>query len=90
MQGMSGLLTFCVESFDVAEKVINKLQLFGIGVSWGGFESLVMSPCIPMGKQNIASSIKNTQYEEGMIRISIGLEDVEDLIADLDNALSTI
>jgi cystathionine beta-lyase len=90
MQGMSGLLTFCVESFDVAEKVINKLQLFGIGVSWGGFESLVMSPCIPMGKQNIASSIKNTQYEEGMIRISIGLEDVEDLIVDLDNALSTI
>jgi cystathionine beta-lyase len=89
-QGMSGLLTFCVENFGAAEKVINKLQLFGIGVSWGGFESLVMSPCIPMGKQNIAANINNTQYEEGMIRISIGLEDVEDLIADLDNALSEI
>lgn len=90
MNGMSGLLTFCVENFEAAECVINKLQLFGIGVSWGGFESLVMSPCIPMGKQNIAANIKNTQFEEGMIRISIGLEDMEDLITDLDHALNSI
>lgn len=90
MSGMSGLMTFGVESFEAAEKVVNSLKLFGIGVSWGGFESLVMSPCIPMGKQNIAANIKNTQFEEGMIRISVGLEAVEDLLEDLNSALSQI
>lgn len=90
MTGMSGLMTFGVENFEAAEKVVNGLKLFGIGVSWGGFESLVMSPCIPMGKKNIAANIGNTQFEEGMIRISVGLEAVEDLIEDLDNALSII
>ncbi|MFZ5353267.1 MAG: trans-sulfuration enzyme family protein [Bacillota bacterium] len=88
MSGFSGVMTFCVDSYASAKKVIDSLQLFGIGVSWGGFESLVFAPGIPMGEENIKEQIKNTQFDEGMIRISIGLEDPDELIEDLNNALS--
>lgn len=89
MSGNTGLMTFCVKDFDAMETLVNSLELFGIGVSWGGFESLVMAPGITMGRKNRAEFV-NTQFEEGMIRISIGLEDVDDLIQDLEQALNKI
>lgn len=61
------------------EAFINNLQLFGLGVSWGGFESLAL----PF---NAAREVAHWPYEGPGVRIHIGLEDTADLIADLEQA----
>jgi len=91
--GGCGLLSFVLAGRDEAARArfIDALHLFGIGYSWGGFESLV-SPFDP-------SSIRSAtpwpptgwQAEDRLgVRLSIGLEDAGDLIADLDHALAAM
>jgi len=84
--GGCGLFSFVLKGADDAarSRLINALQLFGIGYSWGGFESLV----IPFDPANIrtASAWPPAGYaaEDRLgVRLSIGLEDPDDLIADL-------
>jgi len=64
---------------------LNALELFGIGASWGGFESLA----IPFDCANIRTA---TRWEPGgpTIRLHIGLEAVEDLIADLERGFAAL
>ena len=64
---------------------VNALKLFGIGSSWGGYESLVTAP-------NIAPLRTATKWNAAgpMIRLHIGLEDVDDLIADVAQALASM
>jgi len=64
---------------------VNALKLFGIGSSWGGYESLVTAP----HPEKVRSA---TQWKPGgpMIRLHIGLEDPADLIADLEQALTRL
>ena len=64
---------------------IDSLKLFGIGLSWGGFESLVMLYQV----KNLQNSEKRA-FSNFHIRFNIGLESSEDLIHDLDNALKNI
>jgi len=77
--GASGLFSIVLKSFSdaAAAAMINGLNLFGIGSSWGGFESLA----IPFKAQRTA-----TEWRPGgpCMRFHIGLEDPDDLIADLD------
>ena len=61
------------------------LELFGIGASWGGFESLAVPTT-----GNITRSAGTGQFAGPLVRIHIGLEDVDDLIADLDRALGVM
>lgn len=86
--GANGLLT--IELSDSwtdadAERVIDSLQLFGIGASWGGFESLV----IPVSLKT-SRSLPCTETRGPMLRLHIGLEDPDDLIADLERGLSAL
>lgn len=86
--GANGLLT--LELSDAyteadAERLIDSLQLFGIGASWGGFESLV----IPVNLQ-AARSLPGLEARGPMLRLHIGLEDPDDLIADLDRGLAAL
>jgi cystathionine beta-lyase len=60
-------------------KVVDSLKLFGIGYSWGGYESLVMF------FENVA-----TVDSEYLVRFHIGLEDIDDIKADLEQALKTL
>lgn len=64
------------------EAIADALHLFGIGFSWGGFESLVL----PCDRQLIRTAVP-WQAEGALIRISAGLEAVDDLWADLEQAL---
>jgi cystathionine beta-lyase len=71
-------------------RVVDALKHFGIGYSWGGFESLAL-PIFPHDHRTVMDS--PTRHEGGIrpaIRLSIGLEDPEDLIADLAQALSKL
>ena len=78
----SGLFAFILKTKDkrLSDKFINSLNLFGIGASWGGFESLVSYSDI----QNIRSF--NYYQNKVIIRLAIGLEDPKDLIDDINNA----
>jgi len=62
---------------------VNSLELFGIGYSWGGFESLAIF-------QDISRQYNRFKKDEHIIRIHIGLEDPKDLIADLKRSLKHI
>ncbi|HCX14927.1 MAG TPA: cystathionine beta-lyase [Rhodospirillaceae bacterium] len=83
--GGSGLFSvvFDKSSSLAAAALIDGMELFTIGYSWGGFESLIV-PSMPSGAR---SATKWTEPEPG-IRLHIGLEDPEDLIADLDRGLA--
>lgn len=86
--GINGLITFELDpKYDTKqmESFIDALQLFGLGASWGGFESLV----IP-ANMRAARSLSDWSSRGEIIRLHIGLEDPEDLIADLAQALEQL
>ena len=62
---------------------VDGLALFGIGASWGGFESLVL-PSV------VKRTATRTRSEGELVRLHIGLEDTDDLIADLEHALARV
>ena len=82
--GASGLFSFIHKGdATTAATFVDALELFGIGYSWGGFESLAL-PVQPEKYRSVVS-----WDEEGtLIRLQIGLEDTDDLIADLDQAFT--
>ena len=85
--GGCGLFAFVLASDDptAAARVADALELFGIGYSWGGFESLAL----PIRPEDYRSVMPGTGGAPA-IRLSIGLEDADDLIADLAKALALI
>jgi cystathionine beta-lyase len=82
-KGSSGLFAFALDggSPEARDKLIDSLELFGIGYSWGGFESLAVPGEPPR-------SATNPDWGGPLVRLQIGLEDPDDLIADLAQALS--
>jgi cystathionine beta-lyase len=82
--GSSGLFSFILEGADRAAAVrfVERLELFGIGYSWGGFESLAL----PVEPRRTASSAPRGE----LVRLHIGLEDPADLIADLARGLAQV
>ena len=87
--GASGLLSLIIKSNNKNSvyKFVNKLELFGIGYSWGGFESLaVYTDPVELGTRRYFKFEKN----EHLIRLHIGLEDPKDLIDDLRSALKFV
>ncbi|TAD76527.1 MAG: cystathionine beta-lyase [Sphingomonadales bacterium] len=85
--GGCGLFAFVLASDDpqASARVADALDLFGIGYSWGGFESLAL----PIRPEDYRSCMPGTGGSPA-IRLSIGLEDTGDLIADLAQALARV
>ena len=87
--GASGLLSIIIKSKNKNSvyKFVNKLEIFGIGYSWGGFESLaVYTDPVELGTRRYFKLEK----EEHLVRLHIGLEDPNDLINDLKNSLKFV
>ena len=84
-KGSSGLFSFVLNGGDEAARaaLIDRLDLFGIGYSWGGFESLA----IPADPARIRTAAPR-DYAGPMVRLQIGLEDTADLIPDLERGLA--
>jgi cystathionine beta-lyase len=82
--GSSGLFTFELKEADETERAafVDRLELFGIGYSWGGYESLAL-PVDPRRTVTQAPA-------KNLVRLHIGLEDPDDLIEDLASSLSAI
>ena len=82
--GSAGLFSFIHKrDATTAAAFVDALELFGIGYSWGGFESLAL-PVQPEKYRSVVS----WDAEGTLIRLQIGLEDTDDLIADLDQAFT--
>ena len=85
--GATGLLSIVIKTKSKASvlKFVNKLELFGIGYSWGGFESLAIYHDISKSR-----NFYDLRKDEHIVRIHVGLEDPQDLIADLKSSLKNI
>ena len=84
--GASGLMGLKIKTKNKKSviKVVNSLKLFGYGYSWGGFESLALH----QGKSERGNrKFLNLDKDERLVRLHIGLEDPNDLIADIKQAL---
>ncbi|MGL5761163.1 MAG: PLP-dependent transferase, partial [Cetobacterium sp.] len=88
----SGLMSFVIDSDELSDikNFVNALEHFSIGVSWGGHESLIHAPAISYLKEMTPEQFKSTGLSLGVMRVSIGLEHVDDLIEDLTGALNNI
>lgn len=85
--GASGLFGFTLKGADSAGRArfIDALRHFGIGYSWGGYESLVVTA----DPASLRTAVPWTDPDP-LVRLSIGLEDVADLTADLEQALGVV
>jgi methionine-gamma-lyase len=88
MRGFGGLLSVELQgSFEDARRVIDKLQLFHSAASLGGVESLVAQPAAMWPGSSTAPHARDMGIIPSLLRLSIGIEDPGDLIADLKHAL---
>lgn len=84
--GSSGLFSFVLNGTkEDAANFVDALELFGIGYSWGGFESLAL----PVHPETCRTEVPWAK-DRPIIRLQIGLEDCDDLIADLEAAFKTM
>lgn len=82
--------TLATDDLDAIKAFFNSLKLFGRGVSWGGHESLIFAPAISALKEQSAERFAAMGLSLSDMRVSIGLEHADDLIADLRQALQKI
>ena len=89
MSGFGGML--CIDlagSYERAEKTFDRLKVIKRAASLGGVESLCSLPVITSQYGHTDQQLAEAGVTKGMMRFSIGLEDPQDLIADLDQALA--
>ena len=86
--GSSGIVTFFVKGgLDATRTFLERLRIFTIAESLGGVESLVDHPGLMTHASIPLEKRKELGIDDSLVRLSVGIEDVEDLIADLDEAL---
>lgn len=83
----SGLLSFEVEDFEFAKHILNSTKLFSVVVNIGDSKSIITHPASTTHQQLSHEELELAGVKEGLIRLSIGLENADDLIQDLKIAL---
>jgi cystathionine beta-lyase/cystathionine gamma-synthase len=87
MNGFGGMLSFDVGSFEGARRVLNRVRLMALAESLGGVETLIGHPASMTHASVPPERRAAIGLTDSLIRISVGIEDPEDLIADLKQAL---
>jgi cystathionine beta-lyase/cystathionine gamma-synthase len=87
MRGYGGLITFDVGSIDAARDVLPRFALMSLAESLGGVETLISHPAVMTHASVPPDRRAAIGITDGMIRISVGIEDVEDLKEDIAQAL---
>jgi cystathionine gamma-lyase/cystathionine beta-lyase/cystathionine gamma-lyase/homocysteine desulfhydrase len=90
MTGFGSMITFETGSFDNAQKMLRRVRVCSLGESLGGVETLISHPATMTHAALGEEGRREIGLTDGMVRISVGIEDVEDIIADLDQALAAI
>lgn len=87
-KGFGGMVSFETGSLDNAKKVLENVKLCTLGESLGGVETLISHPAT-MTHASVPAEVRNRLgITDGLVRISVGIEDIDDIIEDLDKALS--
>jgi cystathionine beta-lyase len=89
MRDFGGMLSFTTQddSYDRAKKIVSLVQVFTLAESLGGVESLCGHPASMTPASIPKEEREKLGITDSLIRLSIGIEDVQDLIEDLDQAL---
>lgn len=88
MTGFGGVVSFELEGAESAYRFLGSLKLIRTAPSLGGTETLVTHPASSSHKNISPQERTELGITDGLVRLSVGLEDIEDLISDLDEALS--
>ncbi len=86
-KGFGGMLSFRVESPELARQALKRLRLISFAESLGGVESLMTLPAVQTHGDIPAAERERLGICESLLRLSVGIEEVEDIIADLEQAL---
>ena len=86
--GFGGMVSFKVESAELAQAVLGRLKLIAFAESLGGVESLLTYPKVQTHAEMPEELMKATGLDDKLLRLSVGLEDADDLIEDLEQALN--
>ena len=88
MSGFGGMISFDVGDAAVARRVAERTRLFALAESLGGVESLIGHPA-SMTHASVPRDMREAMgLTDSLLRLSVGIEDPDDLIADLDQALA--
>lgn len=90
MSGFGGMIAFDTGSLENASKFLEAVRLCSLGESLGGVETLISHPATMTHASVPAEQRTKLGITDGLVRISVGIEDGEDLVADLDAALGVI
>ncbi len=85
--GFGGMISFKVQSAAIARQTLSRLKLIAFAESLGGVESLLTYPIEQTHKETPPELLARTGVDDCLLRLSVGIEDAEDLIADLDQAI---
>jgi cystathionine gamma-lyase/cystathionine beta-lyase/cystathionine gamma-lyase/homocysteine desulfhydrase len=90
MSGFGSMITFETGSLSNAKKLLKKVRVCSLAESLGGVETLISHPATMTHAALGEKGRRQIGITDGMVRISVGIENVEDIIDDLDQALATI
>lgn len=90
MSGFGSMITFEIGSLSNAKKMLKRVRVCSLGESLGGVETLISHPATMTHAALGEKGRKQIGITDGMVRISVGIEDVQDIINDLDQALAAI
>jgi cystathionine beta-lyase/cystathionine gamma-synthase len=90
MSGFGSMITFETGSLDNANKMLRKVRVCSLGESLGGVETLISHPATMTHAALGEQGRRQIGLTDGMVRISVGIENEQDIIADLDQALAAI
>ena len=84
--GFGGMITFDVGSLEAARRVLERVELCTLGESLGGVETLISHPATMTHASVPPKERERLGITDGLIRLSVGIEDTEDVMSDLENA----
>jgi cystathionine beta-lyase/cystathionine gamma-synthase len=87
-KGFGGMVSFETGSLETAKKVLESVKLCTLAESLGGVESLISHPATMTHASVPQEKRDQLGITDGLVRVSVGIEDIEDIIEDLDQALS--
>ena len=89
-RGFGAMISFDVGSLEAARRLLENVKLCSLAESLGGVETLISHPALMTHASIPAERRREVGISDGLVRISVGIEDAEDLVADLERALAKV
>ena len=90
MSGFGGMISFDLGSQAAARRFLDRVVICALGESLGGVESLISHPASMTHASVEPEERLRRGITPGLVRVSVGIEDLEDILGDLENALSAV